>query len=656
MEDLGFKKIEFGEPQEALSSQDNLQEGKIVSSGLSKKNNKSFNKTLLFAFLSLLIIIIGFCLIVFVKGKIVYSAYKRTNAQAQLALVAFKKQNIFLAKEELVKTQDDLNSLKSSFMDLSMLGFIPLLNSYYNDAGRLVNAATYGVSSAITVTDSLIPYADVLGLKGEKSFVQGTAEDRIRLAVATMDKVVTKIDDIEVQLIKAKNEVDGIKMNKYPNFGPFVNLRNKINEAKTLVDSGVVSVQEGKPLIKVLPELLGNKGSKQYLILFQNDKELRPTGGFITFYAVFRVEQGIMHIDSASDIYNLDDSIAVHPKAPDIILKYLPKVYTLNIRDSNLSPDYAVSMQAFNALYEKSSSKKKIDGIIALDTHVLTSVLNILGDVTAGGITFNAKNDPRCNCPQVVYTLESFADQPVGHLRADRKSVVGELLYAIMQRSLASSPKLYWGKLLQQGMREAQEKHILFYLLNKNAQQSLEALNVAGRIKDFNGDYLHINDANFGGAKSNMYVQQSVKMEYNLDNSGAINKTVTITYKNPYPYSDCNLERGGLCLNAILRDFLRVYVPKGSILLESQGSEVKVETKEDLGKTDFEAFLTVNPLGKSEISFRYRLPFNLKNGVSLPVLIQKQPGTNAVPYEIFVNNKKINSFDLNTDQILNLNF
>ena len=98
-------------------------------------------------------------------------------------------------------------------------------------------------------------------------------------------------------------------------------------------------------------------------------------------------------------------------------------------------------------------------------------------------------------------------------------------------------------------------------------------------------DYFHLNEANFGGAKSNLFTDQKVEQKYNVSSDGTFTKTVTVNYKNPHEPSDCNLERGNLCLNAVLRDWFRVYVPKGSKLTASQGSEVKMKTYDELGKT-----------------------------------------------------------------------
>ncbi|OGH10539.1 MAG: hypothetical protein A2857_00430 [Candidatus Levybacteria bacterium RIFCSPHIGHO2_01_FULL_36_15] len=646
MEDFGFKKIDIKAPN-LIKHKDDMSKKKSLP-----KINKV--KKIYPILAGVLAVFLVFIIFVAIRAKTVYSDAQTTAKQAKAAFSALKQQNVVLAKEELVKTQADISILKKDLNSLSFLKFIPLANFYYNDAQHLVNASSYGVSAGISVVDSLIPYADVLGLKGTKSFVGGSAEERIQTAIKSLGKIVPGIDNIEADLTRAQMEIDQVDPNHYPNISKLKEVKAQLAQLKILTDQGVVAIRDAKPLIKVLPAVLGEPDSKKYLVLFQNDKELRPTGGFLTFYALFRLEHGMVRADTASDIYNLDDTISSHPPAPEIIRNYLPKENVLFIRNANLSPDYIESMKTFTSLYEKSSQKTKIDGIIALDTDVLVHVLDILGDVNAGGVTFNSKTDPRCNCPQVVYMLESFADLRVGHIVENRKSIIGELLYAIMGKSLSSSPKEYWGRLFQSAMTDAQQKHILIYLFNNDAQSGIEALNLAGRIKNFEGDYLHINDSNFGGAKSNMYVNQSVKVEYNVDSDKKITKTLTIDYKNPYQASDCNLERGGLCLNGILRNYIRVYVPKGSVLLDSKGSEVKVGQKEDLDKTVFDGFLEVRPEGKSQIMFKYQLPFKLQRDSSLPVLVQKQPGTDNVSYDVYVNGNKTETFVLSEDKNISL--
>jgi len=606
-------------------------------------------------------LIISFFAIVLPTLK-VYSSAKTTYAQAQVAVAALKKQNVTLAGEELAKTKDALTQTQKDLNSMSYVKFVPVAAFYYNDADYLIKAGFHGLSAASILIDSIKPYADVLGLKGQGSFVGGTASQRVETAVKTMGKITPRIDDIAKDLTAAREEIDKVNPNHYPAILGGGKISDNISKIRVLADQGVGFIDNSKDLIKVLPQLLGEPKEKKYLVLFQNDKELRPTGGFLTAYSIFRLEHGVIHVDNSSDIYTLDATVRGKSKAPRPILEYLPKVPLFNLRDSNLSPDFVESMNTFNKLYANSSGPD-VDGIIAVDTHALVGAINILGAITADGVTFTTKEDPRCGCPQVIYELEAIADTPVqadfryvdvNAVNAARKNIIGDLMYAIMNKAFASSPKLYWGPLFQTMLTSAGQKHILFYVYDKNAESGLESLNVSGKIIPFDGDYLHINEANFGGAKSNMFVTEDVTQNYDIKSDGTITKTLTINYKNPFPPSDCNLERGNLCLNAVLRNWVRIYVPKGSKLTTSQGSEVKVISYDELGKTVFEGFLTVRPKGSAKYTLSYTLPFKLDKASSLPLMIQKQPGTDGNFYTVSINGKT-QTFSLLTDKTLKLN-
>ena len=602
-----------------------------------------------------------FALILISPAQKAYSDAKATFARIKVTVDALKKQNIELASQELDKTKESLTQTQKSLDAMGYLKFVPIAGMYYGDAQHLTKAGFYGLDAARVLIDSLEPYADLLGLKGKKgSFVAGTASQRIETAVITMGKITPHIDDIATHVEKVQKEIDAINPNHYV-FSE--KIKKQLLQVQQLVDQGVTFVNNARPLIKILPSLLGDPKEKKYLVLFQNDKELRPTGGFITAYAVFRIDKGVIHVDRSDDIYTLDNGIFGKPKAPAPILKYLPNVTTLHLRDSNLSPDFVTSMDTFNSLYKKASGYVPVDGIIALDTNVLVSTIKILDDeVYAGGVRFTSQNDPRCDCPQVIYELERLVSTPksvdlkvttLAAVQAQRKDLIGVLLYAIMEKALKSSPKLYWGPLFQDLLTQVEQKHVMFYIYNKDAQSGIESLNAAGRIRPFEGDYLHINQANFGGAKSNLFVQEAVSQNYEVASDGTINKKITINYKNPHAPSDCNLERGNLCINAVLRNWFRIYTPLGSRLIDSKGSEVKVTSYDELGKTVFEGFLTVRPKGSAVLSLSYTLPFKVKDG-NLPLYIQKQPGTNGNEYTTEVRGGKVDSFPLLTDKELKI--
>ncbi len=653
-----ISKINFEAPKPAVSDTQTPNPNQYSTSKASLKEkfkklikNRKFQVSLVIVVL----VIVLSALAVVIPTLKTYQAVKVTYAQAKVTADAIKKQNIELASIELAKTKDDLVVVQQNLHSMGYLKFVPIASWYYNDADHLVNAGFEGLDAATILIDSIKPYADLLGLKGQGSFVGGTAQQRIETAVKAMSKITPKIDEIADKLSLVRKEIDQVEPSHYPAIGPGKKIRSGLENLRTLTDQSVTLIDNSRPLIKILPVLLGEPDDKKYLIIFQNDKELRPTGGFITAYSVFRLDSGVVHVETSSDIYNLDNTISGKAKAPAPILDYLDNVNVLNLRDSNLSPDFKVSMDEFRKLYEKAGAYTKVDGIIAVDTQALVAAMEILGDIDAGGIKFTTKNDPRCDCPQVIYRLEDYADRPVQGTRENRKDIIGQLMYAIMQKAFSSSPKLYWGPLFQAMLTQISEKHILFNMYNNQAQAGLEGLNAAGRIMAFDGDYLHINEANFGGAKSNMFVSENVSQDYNVSSDGTITKTITVSYKNPFPPSDCNLERGNLCLNAVLRDWFRVYVPKGSKLTANQGSEVKMKTYDELSKTVFEGFITVRPQGVAKLTLTYTLPFKLADNSVLPLMIQKQPGTNANGYLINTGGRKLEEFKLSADKTLNLN-
>lgn len=409
------------------------------------------------------------------------------------------------------------------------------------------------------------------------------------LALDTLDKLQPNIDKIDEKLKLAEEEINKINPQKYPQklFG--YQIREKIVKGQTLLKETRLMMEEIKPLISYLKPLLGFPDAKRYLLLFQNDAELRPTGGFLTAYAILEVHKGNFKPLGSWDIYTLDSKFGNRLPAPEPIKKYHKNVYYWHLRDMNLSPDFKVFIETFWPHY-KTAGGPDVDGVIAVDTQVLVDILKVLGPVgVAEWGTFSAENDPRCNCPQVFYELEKLADKPVGTLRTERKAMLGPLMHAILLHVM-QSPAKKWPEFFDVGFKNIQEKHILFYFFNEDIQKAIETLNAGGRIKDYQGDYFHLNDCNFAGAKSNIFIYQTVTQEIEINENQEIIKKVTIDYVNPAPPSNCNLEAGDLCLNGLYRNWLRIYVPKGSELIEASGSEVEVRTYEELGKTVFEAF------------------------------------------------------------------
>ncbi|MEJ2347633.1 MAG: DUF4012 domain-containing protein [Patescibacteria group bacterium] len=608
------------------------------------------------------IIVLVLFLTTFISSIIVYGKARSLYSSVQDAIAAGQSQNLPALKSELKDTENSLVSLQRSFKLLSWTKIIPFFGGYARDFDHVLKAAKIGLESADILIGAVEPYADIIGFTGSEvaeqaSDGQETAQDRIDFVIKTIPDLVPKADELAAKARAAREEVDKIKPSRYPVKFAGIAVREKVSKAVSLIDQGAALVENGKPLLEAAPYILGADGERTYLVLFQNDKELRPTGGFITAYSIAKVEKGKFEPVSSSDIYNLDASYKPSIEAPDPIIDYLEGPYTLSpnlrLRDMNWNPDFYESMNLFSEEIKKAGIDD-IDGIIAVDTEVVVNLLNAIGPIGVSGFgNFSTDIVEECNCPQVVYELESFADvegpvvwsenEPGKIVFApenydNRKKIIGPLMNSILSNAMGQ-PKEKLPGLFEAVFKSLIEKHVLFYLHDKDAQFGAESFGIAGRLSSFDGDYLHINDANLGGRKSNLYLQQEVDQNITIAKDGTVQKEVTITYKNP--------EKQDGWLNSVLPNWVRIYVPKGSELIDFSGVEDKVDPYEESGKTVFAGFFELRPLGVAKVTVTYKLPFKVDDEYKL--FVQKQPGTGGPLYTIEVG-KQLEELFLWTDK------
>lgn len=571
-------------------------------------------------------------------APIVLPKVKKTSLSAQAAVAAIKNQDLVTANQQLVVAQDSLTSLKKSYQLGLVYRFFPGIRPYYLDGQAGLEAADQAVQAGIILTQAIEPHAEVLGLKGKGSFTGGTTEDRIAKIVETIGEITPQTEKAIEQLSLASISIGRINPGRYPQRLAGNEIRSQIINLKQNLQNASDVLKKVQPGLEVLPNLLGAQEPRTYLVLFQNDTERRATGGFMTAYATLKVDKGKITAEKSEDMYSLDAKFRSRLEPPRPIAEYFTNIPYWYLRDMNLSPDFKESMDVFRSYYDEIEDEPKVDGVIAVDTNVLTDLISILGGVEVPGYgMFTSEIDERCDCPNVIYQLELIVGEPLPFMKEDRKGVLGPLMQQIMFKTMEAESDT-WGPLFGSLWQSLEQKNVLLYFDNSEEQLAAEKMGFAGRIQNTEGDYLFLVDSNFGGAKSDLYIDQTVTQDIQVQSDGTVEKTVTVEYINPEEPDNCNLERkSGLCLNGLYRDWVRLYVPKGSQLIEILGSEVEPMSYEESGKTVFEAFYgdesPLRPLGKKKLVFRYQLPD--KAAKEYQLYIQKQPGIK--PFEYIVN-------------------
>ena len=584
-----------------------------------------------------------------IVGLTLRPALGKASQAAKDITVSLQEKNLSQATESLNLAETELKVVSRRYNLVGWLKVVPGLGIYVSDGRHGLNAAMAGAAAGKTVLDSIAPYADVLGFSGQSPEATelniDSAEEKIIFILETLDKIAPQLDGVSSDLQRAQQELGRINPRHYP-----PSIRTKIGLLQSsLVSSGEV-LKNIKPLLSLLPKLLGQNETQTYLLVFQNDAEIRGSGGFLTAYAILETFRGKITPVLSQDIYELDNKFGNRLPAPEPIKKYLPLVYNWHLRDMNLSPDFTVSMDTFLPNYKEVAQYKDFDGVISMDTQIVVDLLKVLGPIgVADWGTYDASVISECNCPQVVYKMEDYATRPTYYVKANRKGMIGPLMHSILL-NVMNSPKKLWPQFVEIGLNNIKAKHLMFYFPDDPVMQAVaDAFSASGRIREYDADYFHLNDTNFAGAKSNLYITQDIEQVIDVASDGTITKTVTITYTNPEPADDCNLESGGLCLNGLLRDWVRVYVPEGSQLVEVLGSDIAAVVNKDLGKTVLEGFIELRPESRTKLIFKYTLPFK-KTG-EYRLLLQKQPGAKNHHYSVSLGNNT-QEFVLDADREL----
>jgi len=594
----------------------------------------------------LLIIGMFFLVILATLGTVVAFTYRTAlqlksegqvlQAQVLAGYDEFKGQNLPGAETNLIQAQEQLLAVQNTYQQLSLFNNLPWIKNYYQDGLRGLQAAEHGLEAGLIALKAIAPYSDILGFEGEESFTGGTVEDRVSLILQTLEVVIAELDKIEAELLLAQSSLNEIDSQRYPEELKGVKVRAQILQVQELADQAFAVLSEFRPVIEQFPKIAGTHEPKKYLVLFQNNNELRPTGGFLTAYSIIDIEQGKVSPKRSDDIYELDKKFTQRIPIPESLGKYLTTERYWNLRDMNISPDFKESMDTFFAYYsEIKGEPDDLDGIIAIDTQVLTRLLEILGPVEVPGYgTFSAEIDKRCDCPQVVFALSEIITRPTPYLRENRKGILGPMMQAILQKTY-EAPKLYWADLFAMSWEMIKSRHLQMYFIDEQAQLASENADAAGRLTPTeDGDFLAIVDANLGGAKSNLFTEYDVQQFIEGPVNGYIHKTIEITYRNNRKADNCNLEAGLLCLNATAPTWHRLYLPAGTKLNESQGFADEPNLYEELGFQVIDGFFKLDPMGAAKIRVSYEVPYNLED---YKLFIWKQGGVKSFDTIIDVN-------------------
>ena len=421
-------------------------------------------------------------------------------------------------------------------------------------------------------------------------------------------------------------------------------------------DEAAPLAQNGLAVLEAAPQLLGADRPRTYLILFQNEDELRATGGFISAAGRLTIDAGKIISLTVEDSYAVDDFTTPYPDPPAPLNDYMGSDLWV-FRDSNWSPDFPAAARQAISLYTQ-TRPGTIDGVIALNQQVVGALIDALGPLTIDGQTIaNAQGMQ----DYMRKAWEPSSQTSVAEWVTQRKNFIGRAMPLLLDR-LLTGQAVNWPVLGQGLNRVLQSRDLLILLNDPRANQPLHTAQLDGALRAAGSDYLLVVDSNMGFNKASAAMQQAMHYTVTLNTSSAPQAELTIAYTNTNP-------PGGACihgapdygLNITYEQLVqqcywlyrRVLVPAGAELLDASRhptgpgelvigriSDGTTRVTEEDDKTVFGTFLLI-PRGRQVDSYlRYALPASVTQvsdgQLRYHLIWQKQPGAAAWPVRVTV--------------------
>lgn len=474
-------------------------------------------------------------------------------------------------------------------------------------------------------------------------------------------QITSALEIATTHLNNARININAVKPNVLP-----ADMRTVFTTLKREFNGLLPALNTASNTTRTLNTILTKQPRQTLLVLFQNNHEIRATGGFWGSFAIVTIKNGaIESIETpGGGTYDIKGQLDRHLRPPTP-MQLIAKEW--QFQDANWFPDFPTSADAAIWFLEHANYGTP-DGVIAITPNVLEQIIDITGDIklTSHNKTLNADN--------ITHELQKAVELEYDKEKNKPKQIISDLANILFERvnKLSPSQKI---ALLSTVHESLNTKDILVYHQDEQLQKQLASAGWSGQInQSWNDDYLMVVNHNIAGQKTDEKITQDIIKQTTIHENGTITSDVTIRRSHTG-------KKGDLFNGVRNVNYLRVMVPKGSQLIHAAGfnypdeSFFKVpETFEtydliteierskrihapsgthitlESDKTTFGNWTMTDPGETTVVKLTYRLPFVLKQSArsglmtamadessSYTLLVQKQPGADNTSFTHTIN-------------------
>ncbi|MGS2619805.1 DUF4012 domain-containing protein [Micromonospora sp. LZ34] len=384
-----------------------------------------------------------------------------------------------------------------------------------------------------------------------------------QLDVARLRSLATELSTVHQSVRDTRTSLAGVPVDDLVS-----QVRQALTDLRGEIDRLADLTAAADQAARLLPPLLGVDGPRRYLLVSQNNAELRATGGMIGAYAVLHAEDGRVRMGkqgTSSELGRFTPPLKI-PAEVRRLWADLPGIYPADV---NLSPHFPTAANLYQEMVRRRTGIKA-DGVLAVDPVVLSYLLKATGPVLVPG---HAPLDSET----AVRTLLSDSYQRLDTRQQDAyfAAAAAAVFDSFFKKNV--NPKV----LLSVFDRAVQERRILFWSARPEEQRTFGDSRMAGTLPDQDtvptvGVFL--NDGS--GAKLGYHLRPAADLAVgDCRPDGRRQLRLRVTLRSTAPKTGLTKSVLGLGLAGdpyTARTFVSVYSPAGGSVIDARLDGVEV--------------------------------------------------------------------------------
>ncbi|WP_231994333.1 DUF4012 domain-containing protein [Pseudarthrobacter equi] len=313
-------------------------------------------------------------------------------------------------------------------------------------------------------------------------------------------------------------------------------LKTPLIEVRRELDTAGAGLEAASDAARMTPEMMGSAGARHYLLLVENNAEVRATGGIPGALAILSFDNGRMSLAGQSSAGALGTFSPVVPVNSDQTEIYSARLGKF-MQDVNLTPDFPTAARTASSMWE-SRTGQRVDGVISLDPVALGYLLDGTGPVDSMNPEIakiaQGKLPQKLNGQNVVKTLLSDVYSAIEEpeMQDAYFAFVAKEIFGALSKGQGNASGLIEGV-----TSSVQEGRLRLWSQAETEQSIIGKYALSGSISG-----VTVAPAEFGvyfndgtGAKMDYYVKRTVQLVRACSKDGYEETTVRVISTNTAP-------------------------------------------------------------------------------------------------------------------------